>query len=622
MGIRKRNAPKAAEQAPLTDVPDELQEKAQEVMKDNLEMMRDIVMKIREDPDFASGIYKDCPRLQHLLDQYPDLRPVFEDPKLVKINFETVYREAGGVLPGDEEKKQGCWKWFVNSPFFKVVKFLLFIKKLMGCIAGGGFALVTGAIMGCCFEDALDELDGDGDGDGDAEGDDYEGMDENKRALNLAADHMEDPEVQENMQRLLDDPDNLEENIENDEELKALRDSNPLCEELMQDPETMKVLVDPDNLRALGECPELIEADFMDPDGFAPDDVEMQNMEGMEGGYDTWDGTGGDFDDFEIDVDEDVELDDDGVDGGDDDLDGDDDGEDGEEEEEEGNWFDDAELEEQEPDEPDNDNDNKGKKAQKKPNRSRAANQADAPEDPGKSKFGGIMASIGAAATDLIAAQIVGSVMGDVDIAEMGDSGGGGGGDLGGLGGDDGIGNAAENATEVVDDDVAGVAEDTVDEVDEKKEGAEEEDDGKKKKDGGAAAGGAAGGAAAGAAVSGKKSKKMRDIEEGEGEEEEEEEEESKTKKRFGGFLDKAKDLAAATATAAKETVAGAVLGDDWGEALVERMEDGGDDDEEDDEEEGSKDGEDDDEKKKKDGDDDSDDKKKKKKFFGRSKKD
>jgi len=618
MGLRKRNKSKAAadqESAPLTDVPDELQEKAQEVMKDNLEMMRDIVMKIREDPDFASGIYKDCPRLQHLLDQYPDLRPVFEDPKLVKINFETVYREAGGVLPGDEEKKKGCWQYFVNSPFFKIIKLLLFIKKVLGCIAGGGFALISGAIMGCCFEDAIEELDGDGDGDGDADGD-YDGMDENKRALNLAADHMEDPEVQENMQRLLDDPDNLEENIENDEELRALRDSNPLCGELMQDPETMKVLVDPDNLRALGECPELIEADFMDPDGFAPDDIEMG--EGMEGGYDTWDGTGGDFDDFEIDVDEDIEMDD-GFDGdADDDMDGDDDGEG---EEEEGNWFDDAELEEQDIDDDmdadndndkDNDNDNKkGRNNKGKKANARRQEQADAaPDDPKQSKFSGIMASIGAAATDLIAAQIVGSVMGDVDLEEMG-GGGGGGGDVGGMD------NAATNAGNAMDDDVAGVAEDTVDEVDEKKQVDKEKN-------------AAAGGAAAGAAVANnddgskkrrkKKKKKMRDIEEGE--EEVEKKEESKTKKRLGGLLDKAKDLASATATAAKETVAGAVLGDDFGEALVERMEEGGSSssEEESDEEESGNDG-DDAKKNKKDGDEEND-KKKKKKIFGRSKKD
>jgi hypothetical protein len=281
------------------------------------------------------------------------------------------------------------------------------------------------------------ELDGDGDGDdGDGDGGDYDDMDENKRALNLAADHMEDPEVQENMQRLLDDPDNLEDNIENDDELRALRDSNPLCEELMQDPETMKVLVDPDNLRALGECPDLIDADFMDPDGFVPDDVEMQNMEGMEGGYDNWDGTGGDFDDFEIDVDDDVEMENDNdFDGGDDDADadGDDDGDGGdEEEEEEENWFDDAELEEQE-----NDNGQQSRgRGQPKP-KPKAQARGNQPNQPpaGNSRFGGIMATIGAAATDLIAASIVGSVMGDIDLAEMG---GGGGDDLGGddVGGD------------------------------------------------------------------------------------------------------------------------------------------------------------------------------------------
>jgi hypothetical protein len=156
MGLRKRTGKASAEAEPLTDVPDELNEAAQEVMKDNLEMMREIVMRLRDEPEFAEGIYKECPRLQHLLEQYPDLRPVFEDPKMVRINFEAVYRDAGGVLPGDEVKKKSKWQWFINSPFFKVVKFLLFIKKLMACIAGGGFAMAAGVFMGCCFEDALD----------------------------------------------------------------------------------------------------------------------------------------------------------------------------------------------------------------------------------------------------------------------------------------------------------------------------------------------------------------------------------------------------------------------------------------------------------------------------------
>ena len=44
---------------------------------------------------------------------------------------------------------------------------------------------------------------------------------------------MEDPNVQEQMQRLLEDPDNLADAIENDSELRTLRDSNPLCAELV-----------------------------------------------------------------------------------------------------------------------------------------------------------------------------------------------------------------------------------------------------------------------------------------------------------------------------------------------------------------------------------------------------
>ena len=167
------------------DIDPELQDKAQDVMKDNLELMKDIVMRVRDDPEFAKGIYKDCPRLQHLLEQYPDLRPIFEDPKLVKINFEQVYREAGGVLPEDEEKKKRSWLvWIVNSPIFKVLKLLLFVKKLVACIAGGGFAFVSGLFIGCCFEDALEELDGDADADGDGDAD--MDTDPNKEALNRA----------------------------------------------------------------------------------------------------------------------------------------------------------------------------------------------------------------------------------------------------------------------------------------------------------------------------------------------------------------------------------------------------------------------------------------------------
>ena len=121
----------------------------QEVMKDNLDLMYDIVMRIREDEDFARNIYRDCPRLQHLLDQHPDLRPLFEDPNLVRINFEKVYRDAGGVLPEDDDKQSKftrIMKRIVNHPLFKVFKVLLFIKKLYSCITGGGMNL----LKHCC----------------------------------------------------------------------------------------------------------------------------------------------------------------------------------------------------------------------------------------------------------------------------------------------------------------------------------------------------------------------------------------------------------------------------------------------------------------------------------------
>ena len=58
------------------DITPDMEEKAQEVMADNMEVMRDIVFRIREDPEFAKGIYKNCPRLQALLAENPDLRQI------------------------------------------------------------------------------------------------------------------------------------------------------------------------------------------------------------------------------------------------------------------------------------------------------------------------------------------------------------------------------------------------------------------------------------------------------------------------------------------------------------------------------------------------------------------
>lgn len=582
----------------------ELQEQAQEVMKDNLELMKDVVMRIREDPDFASNIYADCPRLQHLLDQYPDLRPIFEDPKLVRINFEQVYRDAGGILPEDEKKKKSWLVWFVNSPIFKVLKLVLFVKKLVACIAGGGFAFLSGCLMGCCFEDALEELEDaeDGDADGDA------GIDPAKEALNRAADHMEDPEVQEQMQALLEDPDNLQEAIENDSELRALRDSNALCEELMSDPETMRVLTDPDNLRALGECPQLIEADFIDPEGFMPSDIETGGLDGLgDTGYDAFDGV-----DMEYEADNDFEAESEFED--EDDIEADDNFE---EEEEEG-WWEDAEMEEQEIDNDgggDNNQNagNKGKGQAKSQAKNSRAQQA---QNGNNGRFGGIMASIGVAATDLIAAQIVGNVFG-ADIMPGGDMMGGGG--MGGVdnkdtggGGFDDVGNAADNAGRMIDDDLADVAEDTMektqDKVDEKEAAKLSEsqtdvnmDDDGKKKTAGVAGGAAAGGVVVGGAATTRSRSADDGSEQGAEEGFQDEEEEKPKKGRFRGLG----KFAAAISTQAKEHIATAVLGDDWGEQLVEKMED-------DDDESSSEDGKSDD--------DDKDKKKKKRGFFARGK--
>jgi hypothetical protein len=228
------------------------------VMKDHLDLMLEIILRIREDEDYAKNIYADCPRLQHLLDKNPDLRPLFEDPALVRINFEHVYRKCGGVLPEDVKP------WYmrvlaviVNHPLFKVFRFLLFIKKIYSFIVNGGFMLLRNAFMTlfCISGPSAEELA--------AAAAEAAGNPDNlaaKEALWRAAEHMEQPEVRDQMDVLLQgDPDDLEEMIENDPDLKGLRESSPLCAELMSDPITFRVLADPDNLRALSECADLIE---------------------------------------------------------------------------------------------------------------------------------------------------------------------------------------------------------------------------------------------------------------------------------------------------------------------------------------------------------------------------
>ena len=253
------------------------------VMEDNLDLMLEIILKVREDEEFAKSIYEDCPRLQALLDQNPDLRPLFEDPHYIRINFEQVYRNAGGVLPEDQPNiyykafKDGLIK-VTQHPLFRVFRFLLLIKRMYTFLVDGFanlFKHIYISMFGIGALDAFNIFDGPND--------------VHRQNLYQAADRMEDPAVQEQMATLLEsNPEDLDEAIEQDPELVALRDSSPLCAEMMSDPATFKILLDPDNLRALAECPDLIAADFADPDWMPPqvdeyhfDDAVQSEEEGI-----------------------------------------------------------------------------------------------------------------------------------------------------------------------------------------------------------------------------------------------------------------------------------------------------------------------------------------------------
>lgn len=586
MGLRNRKGGDADVAAAAPAAGEEgFNDEAQDLMKDHLELMKEVIMRIREDEEFAKNIYADCPRLQNLLDRNPDLRPIFEDPNLVRINFEQVYKDAGGILPEDEKKRAKCLTWFVNSPIFKVIRLLLMVKKVMGCIAGGGIGMITGCFVGacCCGEDALPEDFDPEDDDAGADGEN----DQNKQALNSAAEYMENPEVQEQMEKLMEDPENLEEAIENDAELKALRDSNPLCAELMSDPETMKILTDPENLRALGDAPDLIEADFSDPNWSAPDiDMDVDIDGDMDGDMDM-DGS------FDADADGDGDADADGGDEGGDGEDGEgEDGEDGDDEEDEDEaLWEEAELEQQ-------DGGANG--------RSTATSQARAQQKPNQAKGsapagGGVAGSLGACARDLAAGAIVGSVFGGAADLFMG------GDDFGGADNldiidNDGLNQAADAADMVGDTDFA----DTLEEGMDGGQDAVDNHPSSATRGGAAgAAGGAAAGGAAGAAMDGNGNKKK------EGEEGAEDPE-GEAKK--GGMWKGVKGMTSAVMTAAKEQVAATILGDDLAEMLVEKMEEKNEDESE------KSDDEDDDEDIKKDDPEDEEGEGKKKGFFGRKK--
>lgn len=599
-----------------TDTSEIMNDEVQEVMKDNLDLMLEVVMKIREDEEFARDIYANCPRLQHLLDEHPDLKPVFEDPKLVRLNFEQVYRDNGGVLPEDKPKKKSCLSKVVNHPLFKVLRFFLLIKKLVNCVMGGGFSMLKGCFAGLCFEEAAEALT-DGDGGGDAEGGDGDKNGEhqsspenqaNKEKLNAAADHMEDPEVQERMNEILENnPDDLAEAIENDPELKALRDSNPLCAELMAEPDTMRILVDPDNLRALGECPDLIEQDFSNPDWAAPDDIEFA------------------ADGVDVDPNADVDADADAEDGEEgeeeEELYDEEAAEEGEMEEEE-NMMEDFEMEEQDRGSSGN---AANKKSQQKKNKNKNQNNSGG--------AGGFFASVGAGVTEMIAAEVVGFGMGDLT---------GGGDDLGGLDEDVPVddladaGDAAEAAASAADhaeavaaaselvlnDDVAGGLEDGMDEMVETHDesATDKGDDNRNAQRAKAGAIGAAGGlavhsipggggksrSAPAEGEEGEENKEGKTLDEddtvAEGEDGEEAEGDEKKKKKKKSRFGVVGSAFGTLATAAKEHVASALLGDDFGEMLVEKIEDDKDEDDEeknsqDGKEDGKEDGKDDDDK-------------------------
>jgi hypothetical protein len=157
------------------------------VMHDHLDVMLAIIMKIREDPDYASQIYSDCPRLQHILDQHPDLRPVFEDPKFIRINFEQVYKKAGGLLPEDKPNILIIiLRYIVNHPLFKVLKVLLFIKKIVTFIFGGGI----GFFSSMCFPHPVSVADAAPDGN-ETPDDGTPANQLNRESLYHSADYME-----------------------------------------------------------------------------------------------------------------------------------------------------------------------------------------------------------------------------------------------------------------------------------------------------------------------------------------------------------------------------------------------------------------------------------------------
>jgi len=549
--------------------------KAEEVLQDNPDAMHDLMQKIRSDPNYITSLYKDCPGMRQVLDEHPDLKKIFENPDIMRRSFEAVYIKNGGEPePVDEDdsdyesdtdeddyessyggsnrrgkaygdagtlatedfddddtlarqkkalKKKRAEEKAARNPS-KAVKFL---SKLVGM--RGIVILVISFMSPFKIVRKLGEVFFEGDieppsGDAALAAD----------ACNAAADHFDDPAVAEEMDRLLEEnPDNLDEIVENDETLRNLRDSDPIAAELMRDPETFKVITDGENLRAMGELTEAMQADFANGlDGGGGVDAAANAMDALNtadavgDAADAADAAGDAGDDYE-----EPELG----------------------EEEEGGAADDAQEYLQDAELEDDDMKKTGRKGQRgkgKNQRNRGGQAAQGAKD------------ILGAGISAVAGGFLGDAMGDMmDF--------GGGEDLAGVAGEDmgGLEDVAADAELVDAADVAEAAQDAG--------------------EGGlateelmvmGAAGGAvvAAGAVGGAYVMSRDGKKKDGQEGSEGQAsgqqdgDASDEKDKKKKGMFGELKSGAGNLATFVADTAKETLVTTVLGDDMGDAVLE----------------------------------------------------
>ena len=334
-----------------------------------------------------------------------------------------------------------------------------------------------------------------------------------------------DPAVQEKMHALLEsNPENLDEAIEQDPELRALRDANPLCAEMMQDPETMRILVDPDNLRALAECPDLVAADFADPD-WEPPDVPPT----------TFDDAAQPPPPEPASVVEGVDLNNDGV------ID---------------NHLEDEEMDDEflleglEHEGGDDDGHGSSARRMQRSNTSQSS-----------SFFGTIR--------DFVAAEMLGSVTDGFSASEGLDA---------SASAVEDQASQMESMAQLAEADAVGNLEDTMDKMEETHEEMGERDQPSAAATGAAVAAGAVAGGAVGVALT--RRKVGGGGEEGQEEEEEEEVEEPKSgRSPFGGMGSFLRTSAIAISAVAKEHLATTLLGDDMGEHVIEKMEERNEDD-------------------------------------------